>query len=171
MSDMTDLQSLYQELILDHGTCPRNYGCLSGTATGQAEGINPLCGDKITIYLRLENDQVKAIQFEGRGCAISVASASLMTELFQDKTIGEVKNLWGSFKKILGTEPDPRQLEVAAEISIVEAQDKLGKVLALTGVKAFPARVKCATLAWHAALAALKADQTGAAQMSSVSTE
>jgi nitrogen fixation NifU-like protein len=140
---VSNLQDLYQELILDHGTCPRNYGRLDGKTVGQAEGINPLCGDKVTIYLRLEEDRVKEIQFEGRGCAISVASASLMTELFQGKTIAELEELWRSFKDVLVTEIDP--------------PEKLGKVLALTGVKAFPARVKCATLAWHTALAALKA--------------
>lgn len=139
---MSELQDLYQELILDHGTCPRNYGSLHGEEIGQAEGVNPLCGDKVTVYLRLEAGRVKDIQFEGRGCAISVASASLMTELFQGKTVSEVEELWCSFKEVLVTEMTP--------------PDKLGKVLALTGVKAFPARVKCATLAWHAALAALK---------------
>ncbi len=139
---MSDLDNLYQELILDHGTCPRNYGRLDGNTVGQAEGINPLCGDKVTVYLRLEAGKVKDIQFEGRGCAISVASASLMTELFQGKTVTEVEELWLSFKAVLFTECVPAE--------------KLGKVLALTGVKAFPTRVKCATLAWHAALSALK---------------
>jgi len=142
---MSDLLDLYQELILDHGTCPRNYGRLRGKTVGQAEGVNPLCGDKVTIYLRLEEERVKEIQFEGRGCAISVASASLMTELFQGKTVTEVEELWRSFKEVLITEVTP--------------SEKLGKVLALTGVKAFPARVKCATLAWHTALSALKSQQ------------
>jgi nitrogen fixation protein NifU and related proteins len=143
---MNKLQDLYQDLILDHGTSPRNYGCLKGQATGQAEGFNPLCGDKVTVYLRLENERVKDIQFEGKGCAISVASASLMTELFQGKTVAEVEELWKSFQEVLFTEVTP--------------PERLGKVLALTGVKAFPARVKCATLAWHAALAALKSQMT-----------
>ena len=142
---MSDLQNLYQELILDHGTCPRNYGRLDGKAVGQAEGVNPLCGDRVTVYLRLEEGCVKEIQFEGRGCAISMASASLMTELFQGKTVSEVQELWRSFKEVLVTEITP--------------SENLGKVLALSGVKAFPARVKCATLAWHAALAALKSQQ------------
>ena len=143
---MNDLNDLYQELILDHGTCPRNYGCLKGDAVGQAEGVNPLCGDKVTVYMRLEAGLVKDIQFEGKGCAISVASASLMTELFQGKTVEEVEALWCSFKEVLVTETTP--------------PETLGKVVALTGVKAFPARVKCATLAWHTALAALKAQQS-----------
>ncbi|MEY3182924.1 MAG: hypothetical protein RLZ35_909 [Pseudomonadota bacterium] len=142
---MNELYSLYQELILDHGTAPRNYGCLSGSAVGQAEGVNPLCGDKVTVYLRVKDGRVKDIQFEGKGCAISVASASLMTELFQGKTPAEVEALWCIFKEVLVTEITP--------------PETLGKVQALTGVRAFPARVKCATLAWHTALAALKAQQ------------
>lgn len=151
---MSDLQDLYQELILDHGTCPRNYGRLDGKTVGQAEGVNPLCGDKVTVYLRLEEGFVKEIQFEGRGCAISVASASLMTELFQGKTVAEVEELWLSFRGVLITESTP--------------PEKLGKVLALTGVRAFPARVKCATLAWHTALSALKSQSSPPA---SISTE
>lgn len=146
-----ELQSLYQELILDHGTEPRNCHALEH-ANGVAEGINPLCGDTVKIYLQMENDRVKKVSFQGSGCAISVASASLMTELFAGKSVNEVKSLCASFKQLLTQPEETETLE-------------LGKALALTGVRAFPSRVKCATLAWHTALAALK-QQSG-----SVSTE
>jgi len=141
-----ELRALYQELILEHGTEPRNCYPLA-EANGVAEGINPLCGDAVKVYVHIDGDIVHKVSFQGSGCAISVASASMMTELFVGKSLSEVKSLCESFKQTL-TQTHERETP------------ELGKAQALCGVKAFPSRVKCATLAWHTALAALK-DQSG----------
>lgn len=140
-----DLQTLYQELIIDHGTQPRNCGVLPN-ANKTAEGHNPLCGDKISIYLTIEGDKIKAASFVGKGCAISTASASLMTEALIGKTLSEAESLFSAFKLALTVE----------DVN----NTNLGKLSALTGVKAFPARVKCATLAWHTLMAAIHNQQT-----------
>jgi nitrogen fixation protein NifU and related proteins len=139
-NDMSELHELYQALILDHGRNPRHFGVLS-TANRTAEGFNPLCGDKIKVYLEIHPDrhQLKSIQFDGVGCAISIASASMMTEALQGKTIAVVQELFELFHKLLTAPPSQK----AAAI------DKLGKLNVLSGVRAFPSRVKCATLAWH----------------------
>lgn len=137
-----DLKVLYQELIVEHGTQPRNCRALPAPFCS-AEGINPLCGDQVKVYLNIEQGCVKDVTFEGSGCAISVASASMMTELLQGKSIDDVQALCEEFHMVL-THTE------------VNASDKLGKLVALAGVKAFPARVKCATLAWHTLLAAMK---------------
>jgi nitrogen fixation NifU-like protein len=139
-----NIQELYQELIIDHGTQPRNC-CLLANANGMAEGFNPLCGDKITVYLKIEHQQIVEASFTGKGCAISIASASLMTEALIGKTIAEVLILSSTFKELL-TLDDP--ISISTDVNI-------GKLAALTGVKAFPARVKCATLAWHTLQAAI----------------
>ena len=143
-----ELNDLYQELILEHGTEPRNCYVLEN-ANGVAEGINPLCGDAIKVYVHVDGDTVRKVSFQGSGCAISVASASLMTELFVGKTLSKVKDLCSSFKQLL---TQAQTTEMSA----------LGKAQVLSGVKAFPSRVKCATLAWHTVLAALK-DQSSSA--------
>ena len=136
-----DIQDLYQELIIDHGTHPRNCGQLAN-ANGHAEGFNPLCGDKVHIYLKIENQAIEKASFIGSGCAISMASASLMTEALIGMTTKEVLALSQSFKNLL----------------TIDTKDPivLGKLNAFSGVKAFPARVKCATLPWHTLEAAIQ---------------
>jgi nitrogen fixation NifU-like protein len=139
-----DLRELYQEVIIDHNRCPRNHHAMAD-ASVQANGFNPLCGDKLTVYVKLEDTKIISLSFVGIGCAISQASASLMTEALMGKTIEEAHALFHKFHQML-TQDDELQLE---------SMDKL-KVLA--GVKAYPARVKCATLAWHTLEAALNKD-------------
>ena len=141
------LRELYQEVILDHSRHPRHHGVLED-ASHKAEGYNPLCGDRVTIYLAVEGDRIADVSFEGRGCAISTAAASLMTEVLKGKTIAEAKALFAQFRaKVTGGEAGalPERLEEDAE-----------RLEPLTGVKAHPVRVKCATLPWHAFEAALK---------------
>jgi nitrogen fixation NifU-like protein len=148
-----DLRELYQDIILDHGRHPRNFRTLEHP-THLARGHNPLCGDRVTVYLAVEGDRIKDVSFEGRGCAISTASSSLMTEVLKGKTIGEAHQLFASFHaKVTGHEPPaiPDALE-----------DDADRLEPLTGVKTFPARVKCATLSWHALEAALKNGAIGA---------
>ena len=141
---MPELRELYQELILDHSKRPRNFGKLEG-ASRQASGYNPLCGDKITVYVKVEDNIVREIRFEGIGCAISTASASLMTEKSTGKTLEEAEALFDLFHKLVtgGTVEE----STAAE---------LGKLSAFSGVKEFPVRVKCATLPWHTLRPALR---------------
>ncbi len=140
---MSDLRELYQELILDHTKKPRNFRKLE-TANSKADGHNPLCGDKLTVYLEMENDVVKDISFQGSGCAISTASASMMTESLKGKTKAEVEILFERFHELLTSKEDR-----------VPEADKLGKLIVFSGVKEFPVRVKCATLAWHTLRAAM----------------
>ena len=139
---MMDLTVLYQEMILDHNRTPRNHYVMS-CANCEARGVNPLCGDKLTVYLLLQHKKIEAISFIGEGCAISQASASLMTEALTGKTAAEARQLFNAFHTLL-TEEDAK------------ATSSLGKLVVFEGVRAFPARVKCATLAWHAFDAALK---------------
>ena len=143
---MMDLRELHQEVIMDHNRNPRNHYEMAD-ANAEANGFNPLCGDKLTVYLKLQDDQVEAISFKGCGCAISQASASLMTEAVQGKTIAEAQELFERFHAMLTQEGSESPLGV----------DKLG---VLAGVKAYPARVKCATLAWHTVHAALTKSTT-----------
>lgn len=144
---MSDLRELYQETIIDHGRHPRNLGSLP-YATHHQEGFNPLCGDKITLHLYENNGVVENISFEGAGCAISMASASLMTEIVKGKTIAEVETIFNAFH------------ELVTHGHVLESlQQKIGKLAVLSGVAEFPARVKCATLAWHTLNAALKNDR------------
>lgn len=140
---MIDLRELYQEVILDHNKNPRNAFKMTD-ANCQAEGFNPLCGDRLTLYLRIKNDKIEAASFEGTGCAISTASASLMTEYLKNKTIEDAKALFENFHHLMLAE------------SIENAPNKLGKLNVLAGVREFPARVKCATLPWHTLKAALQ---------------
>jgi nitrogen fixation NifU-like protein len=136
---MSDLRDLYQEVILDHNRSPRNFGALAG-ANRSAEGHNPLCGDRVRIYLQVEEDRIRDIAFQGSGCAISTASASLMTDALKGKTVEEARALFHGFHDLVTTGGDP---------------ERLGKLAVFSGVREFPIRVKCATLAWHAAQAAL----------------
>ncbi|MCC8404906.1 SUF system NifU family Fe-S cluster assembly protein [Paraburkholderia sp. MMS20-SJTN17] len=141
---MSNLRDLYQEVIFDHYRRPRNCHALTH-ANHRAEGYNPLCGDRITLYLRIEDGVVKDAGFEGAGCAIAIASASLMTESLKGRTEQEVEALFGSFHEMV-TAPADTPAQHGTE---------LGKLAALSGVREFPARVKCATLAWHTLRAAL----------------
>ena len=147
-----DLGDLYRDVIVDHNRSPRNFGALAD-ADRQAEGFNPLCGDALTVYLRLDGDHIAEARFEGQGCAISVASASLMTDKLKGMRVAEARQLFEKVHAMLTAE------EAGADVA------QLGKLAALQGVRAFPSRVKCASLCWHTAIAAL--DQQGA----SVSTE
>jgi nitrogen fixation NifU-like protein len=142
MSD--ELRDLYQEVILDHNRRPRNFGTLPD-ANRSAEGHNPLCGDRVTVYLRVEDDRLQGISFQGSGCAISTASASLMTDALRGKTVAEAHELFHGF----------HQLVVRGERGAKGDLEDLGKLAVFEGVREFPIRVKCATLAWHTLEAAL----------------
>jgi nitrogen fixation NifU-like protein len=142
---MNDLRELYQEVILDHSKRPRNFHGLSG-ASHRAEGYNPLCGDRATVYLRVEDGVVKEASFEGAGCSISTASASMMTDALRGRTVVEAKALFERFHELVTADPG-RAAEVAPE---------LGKLAVFQGVHEFPMRVKCASLAWHTMKAALE---------------
>ncbi len=140
----TEIRELYQQVILDHNKNPRNFREMED-ADSVAEGYNPLCGDHINVYLKLENDKVKEVSFHGSGCAISKASASVMTTILKDKTKEEAEEIFHKFQELVtgkaGDEPDLEQY---------------GKLAIFAGVRDFPARVKCASLAWHTVQSALK---------------
>lgn len=142
---MIDLRELYQDIILDHGRHPRNFGKLE-PSTHEAHGHNPLCGDTVTVFLDVEDGRVKAAMFEGHGCAISTASASLMSEVVVGKSLAEVEALFADFQqRATGHDQDvPAGLE-----------DEVERLTPLTGVSAYPSRVKCAVLPWHTLHAAL----------------
>jgi nitrogen fixation NifU-like protein len=139
---MSDLSDLYQEVILDHNKRPRNFRVLE-RPSHQAEGFNPLCGDRLNLYLQVEGDRIVDVAFQGSGCAISKASASLMTDALKGRSIEEANELFGRFHRMVTTPPD-RDVE------------DLGKLSVLSGVRAFPVRIKCASLAWHTLRAALQ---------------
>lgn len=141
-----DLSELYQQVILDHNKRPRNRGKLP-TANRVAHGDNPTCGDQCSVYLQLDGDRIAGISFDGSGCAISQASASLMTTQVKGKSAAEVQSLYDEFHRIVTTGVAPEEISDLA---------------AFAGVHAFPARIKCATLGWHATLNALKGDPTPA---------
>ena len=136
-----DLKDLYRDVILDHNRAPRNRGELAPPAHS-ARGHNPLCGDQLTVYASVRDGVIDDLKFEGSGCAISVASASLMTEALKGKTLTEAERLFGELHEVLTHSDAPVQAD-------------LGKLAALSGVREFPARVKCASLAWHTLRAAL----------------
>jgi len=138
----SELRDLYQEVVLDHGKRPRNFRDVEG-ANHRAEGFNPLCGDQLTVALKLEGDVIRDIGFQGQGCAISRASASLMTGAVKDKTREEAEQLFAQVHRLVTEGPEGVDMEV------------LGKLTVLSGVSEFPARVKCASLAWHTLRAAL----------------
>jgi nitrogen fixation NifU-like protein len=147
---MADLRELYQEVIFDHYKKPRNFHKLPG-ADCCADGHNPLCGDRITVYLKLKDGLIEDVSFEGTGCAISTASASLMTEVLKGRSMSDAEQLFEGFHSMV-TDAD------------ADLHPELGKLEVLSGVREFPARVKCATLAWHTLNAALH-------QQASVTTE
>jgi nitrogen fixation NifU-like protein len=138
---MTDLADLYQEVILDHNRRPRNFRALDAASHTQ-EGYNPLCGDRLTLYVRLDGDRIADVAFQGTGCAISKASASLMTEALKGKTVDEARALFDRFHEMVTSPPDT-------------AAPDLGKLSVFAGVREYPTRVKCASLAWHTMKAAV----------------
>jgi nitrogen fixation NifU-like protein len=144
---MSELTSLYQDIILDHCKRPRNFGP-PGEGARSAQGYNPLCGDKVTVHVELEGDRLHRVGFEGVGCAISTASASLLTEALEGRTVAEAEALFQRVHRML-TGEGPHD-------SVEEDEERLGKLAALAGVREYPMRVKCATLAWHTLRAALE---------------
>ena len=136
-----ELRELYQEVILDHARSPRNHGEPEG-ANRHAEGVNPLCGDHVKVHIKVEDDVIQNIGFEGGGCAISTASVSMLTECLRGRTVAEVQVLFEAFQSMVRGGDDPHA--------------ELGKLQVLRGVSGFPVRVKCATLCWHTARAALE---------------
>lgn len=142
---MLDLRELYQEIIIDHNKNPRNFHEMDHP-TVEAKGYNPLCGDKLTVYLMLSGDVIQDISFMGCGCAISQASASLMTDALKGKTVEEAHALFEKFHRMLTSDDDVQSIAI-------------DKLTVLAGVRAFPARVKCATLGWHTLEAALKKEE------------
>ena len=143
-----DLRELYQEVILDHSKKPRNFREMP-EATGRAQGFNPLCGDKATVYVRLEDGVVRDVSFKGAGCSISTASASMMTDALKGKSRAEVEELFERFHSLITGDPSRASENTPAE---------LGKLAAFSGVCEFPVRVKCASLPWHTLKAALRGD-------------
>ena len=146
-----DLKQLYQDIILEHGKNPRNLGKCKGY-THEAKGYNPLCGDKVHVYLKLNDDQkVENLTFEGEGCAISLASASIMTELVRGKSFSNAKEIMGDF------------LNMVKNTSEIESnhldKDQKIKVMSLSGVKQYPMRIKCATLSWHTLISAINGNK------------
>ena len=139
---MTDASELYQSIILDHNRAPRNYRQMPD-ASGQAEGFNPMCGDQLKVWLKLDGDQITDICFQGSGCAISKASASLMTTVVKGKTQREVTRIYDSFHRMVTGQGGP-------------PDDLPSKLAVFAGVREFPTRVKCASLCWHALRAALE---------------
>jgi nitrogen fixation NifU-like protein len=142
---MLDLRDLYQEVIVDHNRSPRNFGELDN-ASRSAEGYNPLCGDRLNLYLAIDGDTITDARFHGSGCAISVASASLMTEALKGKKLAQAEALFNDFHRLLTDKAGPQDTE------------SLGKLAVLAGVREYPTRIKCATLCWHTLRSALKGD-------------
>ena len=150
-----ELTDLYRDVILDHNRQPRNFGALE-PADASVEGFNPMCGDHLTLHLKLNQDTISDIRFEGQGCAISTASASLMTEAVKGKTRGDALELFDRVHQLLTDDAAP-------------PAEELGKLAALSGVREYPARVKCASLCWHTLASALKS--TDIKSLPAVSTE
>jgi len=144
---MADLRELYQEVILDHSRKPRNYRLLD-PADRKAVGNNPLCGDQVILYLKLDGERIVEVGFEGQGCAISKASASMMTDAIKGKTMSEIDDLFGRFHGMVTGKPG------------AAGDPALGKLAVFAGVSEFPARVKCASLGWHTLKAALESKPT-----------
>ena len=142
---MSELTDLCQEVILDHNRRPHNFRVIDG-ATAKQEGYNPLCGDRLTLFLTLDGDVIKDAAFQGQGCAISKASASLMTDAIKGKTVTEARDLFEHFHAMITADTDT-------------LQEDMGKLSVLAGVREFPTRIKCASLAWHTMKAAVKQDK------------
>jgi nitrogen fixation NifU-like protein len=143
---MSDLNDLYQEVILDHNKRPRNFRTIEG-ASHHADGYNPLCGDKLSLTVQVDGDAIKDVAFTGSGCAISKASASIMTDSLKGKSVAEARALFERFHRMVTTPPD-------------QPVEDMGKLSVLAGVREFPVRVKCASLAWHTLKAALERKET-----------
>jgi nitrogen fixation NifU-like protein len=143
---MFDLKDLYQEVIVDHNRSPRNFGKMEAPDR-TLEGFNPLCGDRLTLYLKLQDRKIEDISFDGSGCAISVASASLMTDAMKGKSTEEAEEIFTNFHVLVTSGGEDADL------------DKLGKLAALAGVREYPTRVKCATLCWHTLHSILEGDE------------
>ena len=143
--DMSELTDLYQEVILDHNRRPHNFRVID-TPTAKQEGYNPLCGDRLTLYLKVEGDTIADVSFEGAGCAISKASASMMTDALKGRTVAEANALFERFHRMVTTPPD-------------QVVEDMGKLSCLAGVREFPVRVKCASLAWHTLRAAMASER------------
>jgi nitrogen fixation protein NifU and related proteins len=142
---MSELSDLYQEVILDHNKRPRNFRAIDAP-THHAEGYNPLCGDRLTLHVQVEGERIADVAFQGSGCAISKASASLMTDELKGRTVAEARALFERFHQVITTPPD-------------QPVEELGKLAVLAGVREFPVRVKCASLAWHTLKAALDREE------------
>jgi nitrogen fixation NifU-like protein len=142
---MSDLRELYQEVILDHNRRPRNFRVLEG-ADRTAEGYNPLCGDRLTLYLQVDGDVIRDAAFQGSGCAISKASASMMTDSLKGKRLEDATRLFDQFHHMVTSSPD-----------VPPETDNLGKLAVFSGVREYPTRIKCASLAWHTLKAAIQA--------------
>ena len=147
---MSDLTELYQEVILDHNRRPRNFRKIEAPSH-HAEGYNPLCGDRLNLYVQVSGETITDIAFEGSGCAISKASASLMTDALKGRTLAEATTLFKRFHRVVTTPPD-------------QPVEDLGKLSVLAGVREFPVRVKCASLAWHTMKAALEREQAASTE-------
>ena len=143
---MSDLNDLYQEVILDHNKRPRNFRRIE-PASHHADGFNPLCGDKLSLTMTIEGENIADVAFQGSGCAISKASASLMTDAVKGKSVDEARSLFERFHRMVTTPPDA-------------PVEDMGKLSAFAGVREFPVRVKCASLAWHTLKAALERQET-----------
>ena len=157
---MSELNELYQEVILDHNRRPHNFRVIE-SPTAKQEGYNPLCGDRLTLYLTLDRDVITDVAFQGIGCAISKASASLMTDAVKGKTVAEARELFDRFHAMITSNPEA-------------AADDLGKLSVLAGVREFPTRIKCASLAWHTMKAAVASETDPSIALSAsapVSTE
>ena len=161
------LRELYQEVILDHSRKPRNFGPLP-EATRQADGYNPLCGDRATVFLKLDGERLSDVRFVGKGCSISTASASMMTESVKGKTRAEAEALFERFHTLVTAGPGPAlpgpapelgKPSPAPELGKPSLAPELGKLAAFSGVSEFPMRVKCATLAWHTLKAAFDGER------------
>jgi nitrogen fixation protein NifU and related proteins len=150
-----ELNDLYRDVILDHNRRPRNFGALE-SADASVEGFNPMCGDRLTVRLKMDADKISDIRFEGQGCAISTASASLMTEAVKGRTRAEALRLFERIHELLTDDAAP-------------PADELGKLAALSGVREYPARVKCASLCWHTLASALRSSDPQA--LPAVTTE
>lgn len=149
---MSELSDLYQEVILDHNRSPRNYRKCE-TCNHDAEGFNPLCGDHIFVYIDLEGDTIKDISFQGSGCAISKSSASLMTSILKGKTKQEAEEMFNKFHDV-----------VTSRIGSEQDLSSLGKLAVFSGVRDYPSRVKCASLAWHTMMSALKEENSASTE-------
>ncbi len=145
---MSDLRDLYQEIILDHSSHPRHFQALDD-ADRSADGYNPLCGDKITVFLRMKDGRIEEAAFQGSGCAISMAAASMMTQAIRGATTEELEQKFHAFHGM-----------VTGKVDDGSAAERLGKLIVFAGVSKFPVRIKCATLAWHTARAAMEQRQT-----------